>query len=80
MRNIINVIDFYAGCILSSSVFGEILERELLETRLCECNFIHSHCELLIHTGMQVEKKNYQKSEATAKRDTRPFHSGNADL
>ncbi len=34
-----------------------IHERELLETRLCECDFIHSRRELSIHLGMQIEKK-----------------------
>ncbi len=48
---------FYTGCTLSSSAFGEILEWELLKTRLCECNFVHSCCELSIHPGMQIEKK-----------------------
>ncbi len=46
----------YAGCTLSPNVFAEILERELLETRLCECNFLHSRCELSIHLGMWIKK------------------------
>ncbi len=37
-----------AGCTLSPSAFGESLERELPETRLGACDFLHSCQELSI--------------------------------
>ncbi len=46
----------YASCTLLPGALGEIPERELLYTKLCECDFTHSHCELSIHPGMQIEK------------------------
>ncbi len=39
----------YASCTLSPSAFGEILEWELHEMRLCEHDSLHSYCELSIH-------------------------------
>ncbi len=51
------ILSFHAGCTLSPSAFREILERELLETRLCECDFLHSCCELSILPGIWIEKK-----------------------
>ncbi len=41
-----NLRKSYTGCTLSPSAFGEILERELLEARLCKCDFLHSCREL----------------------------------
>ncbi len=38
----------YAGCTLSLSAFGEILERGLHKMRLCEFDSLHSCCALLI--------------------------------
>ncbi len=43
------IIFTYVGCTLSPSSFSEILRRELHETRLSECDFLHSCCELSIH-------------------------------
>ncbi len=48
---------YYAGCTLSPSAFGKILERELLKTRLYECDYLDSYCEPSIHPEMQIEKK-----------------------
>ncbi len=70
--------DCNASCTLSLSAFGEILERELLETRPCKCDFLLSCCELSIHPGMRIGK-NYQKSEATVRRETKPFESDITD-
>ncbi len=50
-------LHYYAGCTLSPSAFREILEWELLKTRLRECDFLHSCCELSIHLGMPIEKE-----------------------
>ncbi len=42
-------INFSVSCILSPSAFGEGLGRELPETRLGECDSLHSCRELSIH-------------------------------
>ncbi len=53
-------------------MFSEILERELLKMRLCECDFVHSHSELSIHPGMQIEKRTIknQRRQPGETRDT----------
>ncbi len=38
-------------------ILAKILEWDFLMMRLCECDFVHSCCELSIHPGMQIEKK-----------------------
>ncbi len=47
--NIYTSVTCNAGCTLSPTAFGEILKRELHETRLRKCDFLHSYCELSIH-------------------------------
>ncbi len=60
-----------AGCIFSLNAFGEIFKRELLETRLCNCELLKIKCNSqLRHETLWLGHHTPLKKRGLTRRDT----------